>query len=71
MKTDYKILDSNPKGLMEWHTWTEICDKCGTTIEISGDWSHSEKPNMEEKDFCIKCLREYIDSDEFKVGGLK
>jgi hypothetical protein len=71
MKTNLTITDSNPKGLMLWYTWTETCDKCGATIQEVGDWKHSEKPNMAEKDYCIKCLMEYIDSPEFKVGGLK
>lgn len=45
-----------------WWSWIENCDKCGKMIKDHSIKS-SRKPNMEEADFCIDCLRYFIDNN--------
>lgn len=64
MKTNYQQLDSNPKGLMTWHTWTEICDICGHVIKKSGEYRTTENPDFDEQDLCLKCLKKKYHEEE-------
>lgn len=44
-----------------WCSWTKFCDRCGKPIHCR--WvKSSEKPNTEEKDFCVNCLRYLLDN---------
>lgn len=45
------------KDTMKWYTWTEICDRCGKIIRNNGDIITGEKPNTNEKNYCLQCLR--------------
>ena len=42
-----------------WYSWTETCDRCGKLIH-DNDLQTSKEPNLEEKDYCIDCLRELL-----------
>ena len=62
MKTDIKqvtnIYISNPTN---WWVWNEFCDKCGEQFRSSNIYS-SSKPDENEKDYCLSCMREMIDN---------
>lgn len=51
------------KGMI-WYTWQEICDGCGKIIYNKNDIRTTKKPNMDEKDYCIDCLRNQCDYRE-------
>jgi hypothetical protein len=53
----YGNLDSNGK----WWKWTEVCDECGKQYR-NWDIMTMNKPNTEEKDYCIDCLRKKCDN---------
>ena len=40
-----------------WYAWDEYCDMCGKLIH-DNDLQTSKEPDIEEKDYCIDCLRE-------------
>lgn len=44
----------------KWWSWDETCDRCGTDCQHS-DVITTEKPNVDEADFCIRCCRELMD----------
>ena len=44
---------------LNWYSWLERCDECGATI-CGYEWEHSCKPNLEEEDLCINCLKKRI-----------
>ena len=50
------ILDKNGKC---WR-WKEYCDICGADCGKS-DFQMMFKPDREEKDYCISCLRRLVD----------
>jgi len=62
MKTDIKqvtnIYVSNPE---KWWTWNAFCDKCGEQFRSPNIYS-SSKPDENEKDYCLDCMREMIDN---------
>ena len=70
MKTDIKqvtnIYISNPTN---WWVWNEFCDKCGKQCRSQNVFSGS-KPNENEKDYCLDCMREMID-DKIKCQTIK
>lgn len=43
-----------------WYSWTEYCDRCGKLIH-DNDLHTSKEPDLEEKDYCIDCLRELLE----------
>lgn len=45
-----------------WWKWIESCDRCG---EVIRDYSmrSTDKPNTEEADFCINCLKHFLDNN--------
>ena len=45
-----------------WWFWHEVCDRCGKVIS-NEDWSSIEEPNIEEADFCIHCLKYFLDNN--------
>ena len=45
-----------------WWSWVEKCDRCGETI-FTHDVQTTREPDMEHPDFCIKCLRHFMDND--------
>lgn len=55
MKTDIKH-----KGM--WWSWIEHCDKCGKLI-YDHSIQNSRKPNTEEADFCVECIRYLLDNN--------
>ena len=55
MKTDIK-----QNGM--WWSHIENCDRCGKLI-CAHEFQHSYKPNVEEADFCIDCLRYLLDNN--------
>jgi hypothetical protein len=42
-----------------WYSWTEYCDRCGKLIH-DNDYQTSTEPDINEKDYCIDCLRELL-----------
>lgn len=43
-------------------SWYETCDRCGKAI-ADEDSSSTKEPNMEEVDFCVHCLRYFLDNN--------
>lgn len=62
MKTHIKRVDyfnnSDFKG--KWWSWVETCDNCGEIIQANNVLS-SKRPTTLENDYCVKCLRKFID----------
>ena len=54
MKTDIKKDE-------HWWPWIEICDRCGKVTDE--DWSSTEEPDTQEIDFCIHCLKYFLDNN--------
>lgn len=50
----------NSNGM--WWSYTETCDKCGKLI-FGCEVLHSEKPDINEADFCVECLRHFLDNN--------
>ena len=50
-----------------WWKWDEFCDLCGADCKKS-DWQVTSPPNINEKDYCINCLRKLLDE---KKGTVK
>lgn len=46
-----------------WWRYIEICDRCGDLIHGHEEFRTSSKPNTEESDFCLKCLRYLVDNN--------
>ena len=62
MKTDIKqvsYMDINESG--DWYVWNEFCDLCGKQYRGYNNFSGS-KPDENEKDYCLDCMREMLDS---------
>lgn len=55
MKTD-------TKKDRRWWSWYETCNRCGKVI-TDEDLSSTKKPNTEEVDFCVHCLRYFLDNN--------
>lgn len=55
MKTDIKH-----KGI--WWSHIETCDRCGKTI-FDHRWKQTKEPDTQEADFCIDCLRYFLDNN--------
>ena len=53
----YKLIGSYTLG--EGQVLT--CDRCGKAT--NEDWSSTEKPNLEEVDFCVHCLKYFLDNN--------
>lgn len=54
-----KVNSSGRKSLAgKWWTCKIVCDSCGK--EIYKDVLWATPPNIQEKDFCEKCLREKL-----------
>ena len=47
----------DPNG--QWWKWNEVCDECGKTFRTH-DIQTMSKPNTNEKDYCIDCLRKLL-----------
>lgn len=45
-----------------WWRWIEICDRCGSVIRNHNTRSTNE-PNKEEVDFCVNCLKYFLDNN--------
>lgn len=45
-----------------WWSWIETCGRCGRLIR-SHSTQVSRKPDMEEVDFCVECLRYLLDNN--------
>ena len=54
-------MKTNIKKDEYWWSWTEICDRCGKATDE--DWSSTEEPNLEEVDFCVHCLKYFLDNN--------
>ena len=54
-------MKTNIKKDGHWWSWTEICDRCGKATDE--DWSSTEEPNLEEVDFCVHCLKYFLDNN--------
>jgi len=53
--------DPNIQDQCTWFTWKETCDNCGNVISEFNDLITTKYPNTEEKDYCLNCMRKYID----------
>ena len=56
MKVDY--MDINKSG--DWYVWNTFCDKCGKQFRNHKVHS-STKPDRNEKDYCLDCMRKMLD----------
>lgn len=45
-----------------WWSWIENCNRCGKLIKGHSIQSNC-KPDVEEADFCIECLRYMLDNN--------
>ena len=45
-----------------WWSWHEVCDRCGKVI-TDEDCSSTKEPNTEEVDFCVHCLKYFLDNN--------
>ena len=52
--------DIQKRGM--WWSWIENCDRCGKKIRSHSAQSSCE-PDIEEVDFCVKCMRYLLDND--------
>ena len=62
MKTDIKqvsYMDINESG--DWYVWNEFCDLCGKQYK-GHNVSSGSKPDENENDYCLDCMREMIDN---------
>lgn len=55
-------MKTNIKKDGRWWSWHETCDRCGKVISDE-DWSSTEEPNTEEVDFCVHCLKYFLDNN--------
>lgn len=55
---------------MDWWDWTEICDNCGEIIE-DNNYLHSVPPEEHEVQFCVKCMREFLDNHMTNIKTIK
>lgn len=46
--------------IKRWWTWIETCDECGKIIH-GHEIRHSNKPDINEMDYCSSCFRSLID----------
>lgn len=44
----------------KWWSWDEKCDRCGADCKHTGIMT-TERPQMDEADFCIQCYRDLIE----------
>lgn len=44
----------------DWYTWDEYCDNCSEHHYISGTFLSNKAPDIEEKDYCLSCLRNMV-----------
>lgn len=62
MKTNIKKfpfdIKKNPNNYT-WYAWDEYCDMCGKLIHNT-DLHTTQVPDINEKDYCIDCLRELL-----------
>ena len=68
MKTDIKqvaYMDTNKLG--DWWVWNAFCDKCDKQFRNHKIYS-SAKPDENQKDYCLSCMREMIDNKFNKKG---
>ena len=54
-------MKTNIKKNGHWWSWIEICDRCGKVTDE--DCSSTEEPNKEEVDFCVHCLKYFLDNN--------
>lgn len=47
---------------MIWWSWEEVCDRCGEHTE-NEPYEHSCAPDETKPQFCLKCLRYFLDND--------
>lgn len=45
-----------------WWRWIETCDRCGSVTRNHNTRS-TNKPNTEEVDFCVNCLKYFLDNN--------
>lgn len=55
-------MKTNIKKNGHWWSWYETCDRCGKVIVDEG-WNSTKEPNTEEVDFCIHCLKYFLDNN--------
>lgn len=55
-----KNIKTEIRNDMKWYRWDEYCDCCGEPIMLS-DMLTTRVPDTEEADFCLKCMRKFMD----------
>lgn len=55
-------MKSHIKQESMWWKWTESCDRCGGVIR-DYNMRSTDKPNKEEADFCVNCLKYFLDNN--------
>lgn len=64
MKYNIRQTDYHGKNCIngQWWTWEQRCDRCGADCQHTGIMT-TEKPDIDEVDFCIQCYRELMDQN--------
>ena len=50
----------NIKQIGLWWKWDEYCNNCGKQIR-DDEFSSSAKPDEDNPDYCLECLRKMLD----------
>jgi hypothetical protein len=50
------------KNGSQWWRYLEICDKCGQVVQDE-NWEHSCPPDESQADFCLECMRFFLDNN--------
>jgi len=53
-------LKTDIKQIGMWWKWNEYCNNCGKQIR-DYYFSSSDEPDVDKKDYCLKCLRKIAD----------
>ena len=61
MKTNIEQItyDGKPSSTGKWWRWHETCDICGADCG-KDDFQTMTKPDTNEKDYCLSCLRKLL-----------
>lgn len=62
-KVKYNV-DPNEPDKCDWWSWDECCDNCGIINYYFGAMITNQKPDDTEKDYCLNCIRKYIDESK-------
>ena len=62
MKKNVTKTESKDVKGMFWYSWDEYCDRCGEQVWKCGEMQTLKNPDLDEKDYCVKCLEELLEN---------